>query len=102
MSRPSDNEPHQDLHGTEHIVSNESKIEKAKSNLPLPEDPPGDPGYNTADARPVGEGSGRVEAHLGTGPESTTGLRGPATNSSQAQEDMSKIGMEGQAKESGK
>lgn len=74
-------------------MSKQDKIDEVKANLPLPEQPPKPSDWNTADARPVGEAG--VNAHLGTGPESTTGLRGPSINTPQAQEDITKIGREG-------
>ncbi|KAK4104573.1 hypothetical protein N658DRAFT_521218 [Parathielavia hyrcaniae] len=68
------------------------KIETAKSNLPLPEDPPVKSDFNSADSRTtaaVGVSAGDVS----TGPGVSSGLREPATQGSDM--DMSKIGRQG-------
>jgi hypothetical protein len=57
--------------------SNKSKeeiIEERKANLPLPEQPPTASDWNSADARNVNVGSGRVEAEVSGDP-----MREPAT-----------------------
>ncbi len=41
--------------------SKEEIIEERKSNLPLPEQPPKEPDWNSADSRTVNVGSGRME-----------------------------------------
>jgi hypothetical protein len=74
--------------------SKEEKIERVKANLPLPEDPPAAPDWQTADARTTGTGSGSVSGDVSVGPGSTAGLREPATKSSE-DIDMSRIGRQG-------
>ncbi|KAI0152873.1 hypothetical protein GGR57DRAFT_160767 [Xylariaceae sp. FL1272] len=67
------------------------KVEAARSNLPLPEQPPTEPDWNSADARNVNVGSGGVSAD--SNPAGTSaGLREPA---SKATEDLSSIGRQG-------
>lgn len=73
--------------------SKADKIERVKANLPLPEEPPVAPDWQSADARNVNVGSGRVESDISTGDASSTGLREPATVGSDV--DMSKIGRQG-------
>jgi hypothetical protein len=68
------------------------KIVKASSNLPLPEQPPVAPDWNTADARSVNVGSGGVSSDISTGAGSTSGLREPA---SKADVDLSGVGRQG-------
>ncbi|KAI0423899.1 hypothetical protein F5Y09DRAFT_326079 [Xylaria sp. FL1042] len=68
------------------------KIEKARSNLPLPEQPPVPSDWQSADARTVNVGSGAVESDISTGPASEAGLREPAST---ANVDLSKIGRQG-------
>ncbi|KAM3499935.1 hypothetical protein MY10362_006843 [Beauveria mimosiformis] len=74
--------------------SKSEQIDRAKANLPLPEDPPRASDFNSADARTTNVGSGRTEAHLGTEDASTAGLRGPGTKRSE-NVDMSNIGRQG-------
>ncbi|KAI0847397.1 hypothetical protein F5Y00DRAFT_271136 [Daldinia vernicosa] len=71
----------------------EEKIENVKSKLPLPEEPPVSPDWNTADARPVAVGSGRVEDDISYGEASTSGLRQPA--SKEVEVDLSGVGRQG-------
>lgn len=70
------------------------QIERVKANLPLPEQPPKLSDWNSADARTVNGGSGRLEGPIGKSNSSTAGLRGPATKRSEDM-DMSKIGRQG-------
>ena len=75
--------------------SKQEKIEKAKANLPLPEDPPTTPDWQSADARTTGVGSGSVSSEVSVGGQgSTAGLREPARKSS-GDVDMSGIGRQG-------
>ncbi len=74
--------------------SKAEQIDRVKANLPLPEDPPRAPDFNSADASAVGGGSGRVEGHTGTAEASTAGLRGPATQRSE-DVDMASVGRQG-------
>ncbi|KAI0537166.1 hypothetical protein GGR58DRAFT_502509 [Xylaria digitata] len=68
------------------------KIEEARSNLPLPEQPPVPSDWNSADARNVNVGSGGVSSDVSTGAGSTSGLREPA---SAADVDLSKVSRQG-------
>ncbi|KAI2638764.1 hypothetical protein GGS26DRAFT_542785 [Hypomontagnella submonticulosa] len=72
--------------------SKESKAEEVRSNLPLPEQPPVPSDWNSADARNVNVGSGRVESDISTGAGSTSGLREPA---SKKDVDLSGVGRQG-------
>ena len=74
--------------------SKADKAEQVKANLPLPEDPPQESDWQSADARNVNISSGRVESDLSTGDASSTGLREPATVGS-GSADMSSIGRQG-------
>lgn len=74
--------------------SKSEQIDRVKANLPLPEDPPKPPDFNSADARTVNVGSGRTEGNMGTSTGAAAGLRGPSTKSSE-EVDMSKIGRQG-------
>ncbi|CEL09526.1 hypothetical protein ASPCAL12661 [Aspergillus calidoustus] len=62
----------------------QSEIDKAKANLPLPEEPPVASDWNSADQRAVNVGSGRLEGPVSG--ENNSALRGPATASSSARE----------------
>ncbi|KAI0018721.1 hypothetical protein F4780DRAFT_781096 [Xylariomycetidae sp. FL0641] len=68
------------------------KVEEARSNLPLPEQPPVASDFNSADARTVNVGSGRLESDVSTGAGSTSGLREPA---SKGDVDLSNVGRQG-------
>ncbi|KAI1113536.1 hypothetical protein F5Y14DRAFT_208575 [Nemania sp. NC0429] len=70
-----------------------SKIEEVRSNLPLPEQPPVPSDWNSADARNVNVGSGRVESDVSTGAGATSGLREPASKG--ADVDLSGVGRQG-------
>jgi hypothetical protein len=70
--------------------SKADKIEQVKSNLPLPDQPPVASDWNSADARNVNVGSGGISNDE---KNSTTGLREPATQSSETA-DMSGLGRE--------
>ena len=72
--------------------SKADKIAETQANLPLPEDPPVASDWNSADARTVNVGSGRTEGSIGSDSAAITGLREPATKSSEI--DMSNIGRE--------
>ena len=56
-------------------------IEERRTNLPLPEDPPVESDWNSADASKVNVGSGGVESDISYGGGSDS-LRGPATSES--------------------
>ncbi|KAH9906923.1 hypothetical protein F4778DRAFT_724005 [Xylariomycetidae sp. FL2044] len=73
--------------------SKADKIEETKANLPLPEQPPVAPDWQSADARNVNVGSGRLESDISTGPGSTSGLREPASKGDDV--DLSKVGRQG-------
>ncbi|KAI1429127.1 hypothetical protein F5Y12DRAFT_710339 [Xylaria sp. FL1777] len=68
------------------------KVEAARTNLPLPEQPPVESDWNSADARNVNVGSGAVESDISTGGGSTSGLREPA---SKKDVDLSSVGRQG-------
>lgn len=68
------------------------KVEEARSNLPLPEQPPVASDWNSADARNVNVGSGAVQSDISTGAGATSGLREPA---SKADVDLSGVGRQG-------
>jgi hypothetical protein len=71
------------------------KVEKAKSNLPLPEQPPVQSDWNSADTKTTAVSSGGVSAgDVSTGEGVTSGLREPATRDSK-EVDMSGIGRQG-------
>jgi hypothetical protein len=55
------------------------RIERVKANLPLPEDPPGSADLESADARTVNVGSGRISDDISENKGSDSGLREPAT-----------------------
>jgi len=74
--------------------SKAEKIERVKANLPLPEQPPVASDWQSADARNVNVGSGRISGDVSTGDGVTSGLREPATKSSE-DIDMSGIGRQG-------
>ncbi|KAJ5126933.1 hypothetical protein N7448_007712 [Penicillium atrosanguineum] len=58
------------------------QIEKTRTNLPLPEEPPVASDWNSADQRTVNVGSGRLAEPISG--DSDSALRGPATASSSA------------------
>ncbi|KAI1808872.1 hypothetical protein F4811DRAFT_499268 [Daldinia bambusicola] len=72
--------------------SKADQIEEVRTNLPLPEQPPTASDWNSADARNVNVGSGRVESDVSTGAGSTSGLREPA---SKQDVDLSGVGRQG-------
>jgi hypothetical protein len=74
--------------------SKADKIAEVQANLPLPEQPPVASDWQSADARNVNVGSGRLSSDVSTGDGSTAGLREPATKSS-SETDMSGIGRQG-------
>ncbi|KAK4199371.1 hypothetical protein QBC40DRAFT_282108 [Triangularia verruculosa] len=74
--------------------SKADKIEEVRKNLPLPEQPPKPSDWQSADARTVNVGTGRVSSDISYGPGSTAGLREPATKASE-DIDMSGIGRQG-------
>jgi len=63
------------------------KVDRVKAHLPLPEDPPGSPDWNSADARPVNVGSGGVSDDVSVNKGSSSGLREPATADSSVRTD---------------
>ncbi|KAG5980460.1 hypothetical protein E4U55_004003 [Claviceps digitariae] len=69
--------------------SKADKIAQVQANLPLPEQPPTASDWQSADARNVNVGSGRVEAPIGTDKGAESGLREPATK---GEMDLSGIG----------
>lgn len=74
--------------------SNEQKIADVQANLPLPEQPPRASDWQSADARNVNVGAGRVEAHAGTDSAAQSGLKGPSSKAA-GDVDLSKVGREG-------
>lgn len=54
-------------------------IDERQAALPLPEQPPVASDWNSADARTVNVGSGRLESDVSYGKGSEEGLREPAT-----------------------
>ncbi|CAH0014346.1 unnamed protein product [Clonostachys rhizophaga] len=69
--------------------SKEQKIAETQANLPLPEQPATASDWQSADARTVNVGSGRIDANLSTGDDSNAGLREPASKDAQ---DLSNVG----------
>ena len=63
--------------------SKEQIIEERKSNLPLPDQPPRESDWNSADSRTVNVGSGRLEDGTTYGAQSTAvdQLRAPVADS---------------------
>ncbi|KAI8633580.1 hypothetical protein F5Y19DRAFT_470820 [Xylariaceae sp. FL1651] len=62
------------------------KVEDTRTNLPLPEQPPVPSDWNSADARNVNVGSGRVESTTSTGGD----LRDPVVDAN-----ISSVGRQG-------
>jgi len=84
------------------MSTNQSKadiIAERQANLPLPEEPPVQSDWNSADARTVNISSGGRQADFSTGDASSTGLREPATGPSGVRKeggvDMSSVGRQG-------
>ena len=79
--------------------SKAERIEAVRAKLPMPEDPPVVPDWNSADARNVNIGAGGSSSDISTGDGATTGLREPASMGSGVREqggaDMSGIGRQG-------
>ncbi|KAI1490265.1 hypothetical protein F5X96DRAFT_669909 [Biscogniauxia mediterranea] len=75
-------------------VSKNDKIEQARQNLPLPEQPPTASDWNSADARTVNVGSGHdvASSDVSTGAGSDAGLREPASTKDA---DLSGVGRQG-------
>ena len=67
-------------------------IEERRAALPLPEDPPVAPDWQSADARKVNVGSGAVQSDISTGGGSDS-LRGPATSDSSVRTDGEAMGV---------
>lgn len=70
--------------------SKADKIEEVRTSLPLPEQPPVASDWNSADARNVNVGAGRVST--GAGAEADSGLREPASTKDA---DLSSVGRQG-------
>jgi hypothetical protein len=81
------------------IESKAERIDRVQANLPLPEDPPVAPDWNSADARNVNVGSGGVGSDVSTGDGASSGLREPASKGSGVREeggvDMGGVGRQG-------
>ena len=76
--------------------STQSRIDRNKANLPLPDQPPVASDWNSMDATNVNVGSGRVESHTGTGPHASAGLREPPpAGMGSAEENLGALGREG-------
>lgn len=80
--------------------SKADRIDRVQANLPLPEDLPVAPDWNSADARNVNVGSGGVGSDISTGDGASSGLREPASMGSGVREDggadMSGVGRQGE------
>ncbi|KAJ4392686.1 hypothetical protein N0V91_011308 [Didymella pomorum] len=59
-----------------------AKVDKVKSNLPLPEQPPVASDFNSSDARTVNVGSGGQSADISASGQGSSTLREPATTDS--------------------
>lgn len=75
------------------MSSKADKIAEVQANLPLPEQPPVPSDWQSADARNVNVGSGRLATDISTGAGSTSGLREPASKSTDV--DLSGVGRQG-------
>ncbi|KAJ4006911.1 hypothetical protein NW766_010319 [Fusarium irregulare] len=73
--------------------SKDQKIAETQANLPLPDQPPIASDWQSADARNVNVGSGKVEGPIGTDAAAQSGLREPATKGEEV--DLSNVGREG-------
>ncbi|UZP35835.1 hypothetical protein NXS19_003651 [Fusarium pseudograminearum] len=73
--------------------SNDQKIAEVQANLPLPDQPPTASDWQSADARNVNVGAGKVEGSVGTDAHAQSGLREPATKGEEV--DLSNVGREG-------
>jgi hypothetical protein len=69
------------------MASKQEIIEERKTNLPLPEDPPVESDWNSADARNVNVGAGGQSDDVSLGSGDSSGLREPATGASAARVD---------------
>jgi hypothetical protein len=80
-------------------------IAERKARLPLPEDPPTAPDWNSADARTVNISSGGKKSGVSNGDSSTTGLQGAATKGSGVREeggaDLSELGRQAEEGQGG-
>ncbi|KAL8699936.1 MAG: hypothetical protein Q9201_005725 [Fulgogasparrea decipioides] len=68
-------------------------IKERQQNLPLPEDPPVQSDWNSADPSKVNVGSGGVQSDVSYGGGSESGLRGPATSDSSVRTDGETFGV---------
>jgi hypothetical protein len=73
--------------------SKEEKIAEVQSKLPLPDQPPVASDWQSADARNVNVGTGKIEGAIGTDTAAQGGLREPATKGSDL--DLSDVGRQG-------
>ncbi|KAL3608186.1 hypothetical protein FPOAC2_03179 [Fusarium poae] len=73
--------------------SKDQKIAETQANLPLPDQPPTASDWQSADARNVNVGAGKVEGSVGTDAHAQSGLREPATKGEEV--DLSNVGREG-------
>ncbi|KZM22083.1 hypothetical protein ST47_g6811 [Ascochyta rabiei] len=67
---------------TTDMKANPSTVDKVKSNLPLPEEPPVASDFNSSDARTVNVGSGGQAADISASGQGSSTLREPATTDS--------------------
>ena len=65
------------------------QVDEVQANLPLPEQPPTAPDWQSADARTVNVGSGRLEGDISASGHGNETLREPATG------DIGAVGREG-------
>jgi len=76
--------------------SKADRIDRVQASLPLPEDPPVAPDWNSANIRKVNVGSGGVGSDVSTSDGASFGLREPASMGSGVREeggaDMSDVG----------
>ncbi|KAI4095030.1 MAG: hypothetical protein LQ344_001877 [Seirophora lacunosa] len=68
-------------------------INERQQNLPLPDQPPVESDWNSADASKVNVGSGGVQSDVSYGGGSDSGLRGPATSDSSLRTDGEQFGI---------
>ncbi|KAL9612963.1 MAG: hypothetical protein Q9167_002492 [Letrouitia subvulpina] len=72
-------------------------INERQQNLPLPDQPPVQSDWNSADASKVNVGSGGVQSDVSYGGGSESGLRGPATSDSSLRTDGDSFGVNSSA-----
>ncbi|KAJ5291241.1 hypothetical protein N7478_000492 [Penicillium angulare] len=86
---PSDSDVSQMKSVIDQNTDKSAQIDKAKSNLPLPEDPPVKSDWNSADQRTVNVGSGGISGPISYDPNS--GLEGTTTADSSVRVDGNQL-----------